>query len=220
MLVHRNQLNAASQPFEAAHPKSSNKKRRRKSSCSTLSSFASNLYAVDENSEWNTVSVQDVIDNLSDLNHEDNPCTKDEDTVEEIKEHIVFPSCLKTEPVKNSGGVSLKGRKRGNPGWQNQDTFGMKVFNDVKADSSRSVYFVCDGHGKDGHLVSAQCRKWLPDILFQHTGFDQKRALSLLHKALILCPSIDTDCSGCTCITAIIHDKKIIEVSNFFTGLS
>ena len=208
MLIQRNQSDVNAQPFETAYQNSSNKKRCRRSS-SILSSLPDTN---DENVECNSVSVQDVVDDLEKINDPGASCDKS-DPLDDFKVSIIVQSCTKKPSASTSAGVTLKGKKHENPDWQNQDCFGVSECDKTESSSSISMYFVCDGHGKAGHLVSAQCKRWLPNLLRQHTNFDQNQVFSLMHRALILSPSIDTDCSGCTCITAIIRENKTIEAS-------
>uniref|UniRef100_A0A7S2NWT3 PPM-type phosphatase domain-containing protein n=1 Tax=Leptocylindrus danicus TaxID=163516 RepID=A0A7S2NWT3_9STRA len=63
-----------------------------------------------------------------------------------------------------------------------------------------------------GHVVSKHCKAVLPKILAE-TGYDQERAISVLQSDLES-SAIDIECSGCTCVTAIVKQNRTIEVGN------
>lgn len=130
----------------------------------------------------------------------------------EGKATATFSAHTKPELNTVSGGFSIKGRKQGKQHWINQDCFKISETFDEN-EEFLDVYNVCDGHGKNGHVVATCVSGMLPDIL-RRTGYDQKKSLQRIHSELSM-SAVDAETSGCTCLTTIINKKtRSIEVGN------
>ena len=180
-------------------------RKRQRSSSNSLANISKQSFSNDSIS-GELVSVRDVIQNLETgvENFDDgnlNFIGRHFEDAKRKSDHTYFAS----RPM--SGACTITGRKAYDPEWVNQDCY----FVSSNDKSESKAFFVCDGHGKSGHLISNQCKKWFPDIL-SYTKNDLKKALRLLHEALLLYPSLETDCSGSTCITVMIHGSNKIEV--------
>lgn len=106
-----------------------------------------------------------------------------------------------------SSATSIRGLKPGNPNWINQDNFFI-----IESASNRDhMYCILDGHGENGHHVSAHCRIYLPQYM-KHNHYDSKKAFLQMQEDLLVYEH-DTKCSGATCVLVRVYDSKII-ISN------
>ena len=112
---------------------------------------------------------------------------------------------LTQEEGQNASASSIRGLKPGNPNWINQDNFFIMENFDGR---STNIYCVLDGHGEHGHHVSRKCREMLPQFL-RSTNLDTRRAFALMQTELQTSPAVDANCSGATCVTLIMQNRRL-----------
>ena len=114
----------------------------------------------------------------------------------------------------------------------NQDNLFKTKFDDLNI----SYYGVCDGHGKNGHLISEFIKKNLPLIMYKEIKslfyiiknnknqmnqeqikayFSEicKQSFNIANKKLISNKNIDTSLSGSTCMSVLFYQNLIISVN-------
>lgn len=100
----------------------------------------------------------------------------------------------------------------GNPGKVNQDAY--ICVEKVLGDPAMSLFAVCDGHGVNGHDVSAYLKTRLPKAIMQEPGCKQHPGRSLAQSILrlnqeMLTGTVDVSMSGSTCIAVVLRNEHL-----------
>ena len=125
-----------------------------------------------------------------------------------------------TKKLKLSASINKKGvNSPGEPEKINQDNLFKVKFENLNL----SFYGICDGHGKDGHLISKYISTNLPYILYEELKKNNiynsinsyisiifENIFLLLNSLLINKKEIDSAFSGSTCVSLLLCNDQII----------
>jgi len=115
---------------------------------------------------------------------------------------------MKLEGGPYTGVASITGLKPDNPNWINQDNF-ILLEERCGGSGDEGFYCVLDGHGQQGHLVSGYIRENLVRH-YSECGQDVSRACLRMQEDLDTTPTLDTKCSGATCVIAILRGRSLL----------
>ena len=163
---------------------------------------------------------KNIQDNLSEeITHEPIEIIKDKNQpITERKNKQI--EVINKKIIKNAS-ICKKGKNLpGEPEKINQDNLFKVNYEDINL----YYYGVCDGHGSNGHLVSKFVKNNLPYILYENiiskisdqsdiNSFIKESfhdSFLLVENKLKLCPKIDSNFSGTTCVSILFCQNQII----------